>query len=394
MKKDIQFGFWNYIESGLLGKDAVKDWKELGMTLPMSFDFDDRKHDKQDMLDVLDECAAQGLQLIIRDKRTRFKRYQKVGREAFIQGVRAAFKDFGSHPAAFGFFIGDEPNEEEVQAFIDTAKILQAEMPSLVPFGNLLPYWGSSDYAMLAGKRPEEFYAIVDRILKETKLPLIAYDHYTQCLQEDQNQEAGINGWFYDLDTYRKVCKENGVDFYVTALCVGHWAYRVPTEDDFRWQISTALAHGARGVLWFHLYCLNGDLSYRGAPYYGNEFQRTETFSYLARQQKLFQQCHVEQFNKMELTDVYHVGHIYDPSMRFCADDTVKEVRGDRHYPAIVSYFKEFDSDERWVCVVNAHQRYSNLMTVDFTCGASYRFWLAPGELRLFKISDVEKSVK
>jgi recombination protein RecR len=34
----------------------------------------------------------------------------------------------------------------------------------------------------------------------------------------------------------------------------------------------------------------------------------------------------MEQFNKMELTDVYHVGHIYDPSMRFCEDDTVKEV--------------------------------------------------------------------
>ncbi len=395
MNNDIKFGFWNYIDSGKMGKEAVSDWKELGMNLVMSFDFDlDKQHNKQDMLDILDECFAQDMQIIVRDKRTRFKTYQQVGEKAFTQGVKDAYNDFGKHPAVFGFFIGDEPNFEQVPAFIEAAKIVRAEMPNLVPFGNLLPYWGSSDFAMLAGKPASYFYETVDKILKETKLPVIGYDHYTQCLQEDQNQEAGIDGWFYDLDMYRKVCQENGIPFYVTALCVGHWAYRVPTEDDFRWQISTALAHGARGVLWFHLYNLNGDFSYRGAPFYGNQFKRTETFNYLARQQDLFNQCYAEQFNKMELTDVYHVGHIYDPARRFCADDILKEVNSDYHYPIIVSYFKEYDSEERWVCIVNAHQRYTNLMTIEFTCGAKQRFWLAPGELRLFKLSDIEKSVQ
>ena len=160
------------------------------MNLCMSFDFDVRKHNKQDMLDILDECAAQGMKIIIRDKRTRFKRYQKQSKDEFVKGVKEAYEDFGKHPATFGFYIGDEPNAEQEQAFIDTAKILLKEMPGLVPFGNLLPYWGSSDFAMLAGKKAEYFYETVDRILKETKLPLIGYDHYTQCLQEDQNQEA------------------------------------------------------------------------------------------------------------------------------------------------------------------------------------------------------------
>ena len=50
MKKDIKFGFWNYIDSGKIGKEAVSDWKELGMNLAMSFDFDVAKHNKQDML--------------------------------------------------------------------------------------------------------------------------------------------------------------------------------------------------------------------------------------------------------------------------------------------------------------------------------------------------------
>ena len=391
MDKSIKLGFWNYIESGKIGKDAVNDWKELGMNVAMSFDFDVTKHNKQDMLDILDACKEQGLKLIIRDKRTRCKRLEKMEEADFIQGVREAYADFGKHEATFGFFVGDEPAPEQEQSFIDTTRILLKEMPGLIPFGNLLPYWASSDFCMETSKSPDYFYGIVDRILKETDVPVIAYDHYTQCLQEDGNQEVGINAWFYDLDMYHKVTKDNGKFFYVTALCVGHWGYRVPNEDDIRWQIYTALAHGARGVFWFHLYNLKLDYSYRNAPYFGDNFKRTETFTYISRQQEIFEQCYKEQFDKMEMTAVYHTGHIYDPSKRFCSDEILREVTGRFTYPTIITYYKEFDSEERWVSVVNAHQRYANLIRLYFTCGKNEVVWLAPGEMKLFKLSDLEK---
>ncbi len=392
MNKDIKFGFWNYIESGKIGKEAVRDWKELGMNLAMSFDFDVAKHNKQDMLDILDECKAQGLQIILRDKRTRFKTYQVLSKEEFLKGVREAYDDFGKHEATFGFFAGDEPNEDDLPAFIDVMRILREEMPNLTPFGNMLPYWASSDFDMCTSGSAEHYYELVDRTFKGSKTPLIAYDHYTQCLQDnEENQEAGINAWYYGLDMYHKASKENGASFYVTALCVGHWAYRVPTEDDFRWQISTALAHGARGVFWFHLYNLVGDSSYRNAPFYGSKFKRTETFTYLARQQEIFRETLMEQFNKMELTAVYHTGHIYDPSKRFCRDEIIEEVNGKFSYPTIISYYKEFDSDERWVSFVNAHQRYANLVRIKFACGAKRDVWLAPGEMKLFKLSEIEQ---
>jgi hypothetical protein len=73
MDKNIRFGFWNYVESGVFGKEVVKDWKAMGFHIPMSFDFDVEKHDKSQMLEILDECEKEGLQLIIRDKRTRFR---------------------------------------------------------------------------------------------------------------------------------------------------------------------------------------------------------------------------------------------------------------------------------------------------------------------------------
>lgn len=394
MNKDIKFGFWNYIKSGILGKEAVKDWKELGMNLAMSFDFDVELHDKAQMLEILDECKAQGIQLIIRDSRTRYKRYARVSLEEFLCGVREAYKDFGWHEATFGFFAGDEPTAEYEQAFTDVLRILLEEMPNLTPFGNVFPYWGGSDFDMLTGKKPEHFYGVTTRMLQESGTPVLAYDHYSQCVEDNHNQEVGISTWFYNLDMFHKVTKENGRIFYVTGLCVGHWAYRVPTEDDFRWQINTALAHGARGIFWFHLYNLVGDSSYRNAPFYGKDFKRTETFTYLARQQDIFQQELMEQFNKMELTDVYHTGHFYDPTKRFCSDDTVREVNGKFSYPTIISYYKEFDSEERWVSIVNAHQRYANLITVYFACGATKQVWLAPGEMKLYKLSEIEQEAK
>ena len=136
---------------------------------------------------------------------------------------------------------------------------------------------------------------------------------------------------------------------------------------------------------------MKGDNSYRNAPFYGENFKRTETFTYLARQQDIFGQELMQQFNKMELTDVYHTGHIYDPTKRFCADDTIAEVNGKFSYPTIISYYKEFDSEERFVSIVNGHQRYANLITVYFACGVMKKVWLAPGEMKLYKLSEIEK---
>ena len=65
-RMDFKIGFWNYVETGILDpKKAVKDWKELGMTLPMSFAYDPKKHKKEDMIALLDECQKEGMKVIV-----------------------------------------------------------------------------------------------------------------------------------------------------------------------------------------------------------------------------------------------------------------------------------------------------------------------------------------
>lgn len=387
MTREIKFGFWNYVESGVFGKEAVQDWADMHCNLPMSFTYDCTRHNKQDMLDILDECQARGMKLILRDRRTSFKTLERIGEESFVQGVKDAYADFGTHPAAFGFFVGDEPRPDQNALYIKTVQLVMQHAPGLIPFGNLVPYWGGgSDYDMLVGAPEEEHTKLVEDYLRETKVPLLGYDQYTQCLNEAHNQEVGINSYFMVLDKYHELTKKYDIPFYSTLLSCGHWGFRLPTEDDIRWQIYTALAHGARGILWFHLYQYDAGSSYVGMPLCGPDRLRTPLFEIISRQQYIFDCYYRQIFDKLEMTAVYHTGHIYDPRKRFCADDVLLDVNGKFSYPTIITYYKHTETGRRWMSVVNAHQRLSNRIKLTFQSGKTEQFWLAPGEMKLLEI--------
>jgi uncharacterized FAD-dependent dehydrogenase len=100
MDKNIKFGFWNYAPLGILNnKDAVQDWVECGINLPMSFTYDHLINKKEEMLELLDECFKHDLKLIISDTRTLFTNLRKISLEQFKKDVKAAMGDFASHPA-------------------------------------------------------------------------------------------------------------------------------------------------------------------------------------------------------------------------------------------------------------------------------------------------------
>lgn len=390
MEHNIKFGFWNYAPFGIIeNKQAVKDWVEVGSNLPMSFVYDFEKVEKDEMLGLLDECQKFHLKLIISDTRTLFTNLRSMTEEQFRSLVKAAFRDFGHHEAAFGFYVGDEPSPQETDLYIAAMKIVMEETPGLVPFGNLLPYFDITD---CENKDYEYFKGILNKILKETKAPVIGYDQYTQCFDDLANQKLGLESYFIGLDKYREICKKNNVPFYMSLLSVGHWQYRVPTEDDIRWQISTAFAHGARGIIWFYFYQNNYDYSYRLSPFTNYGLKKTPMFDIIAREQYLFKQRCEEQFNKMELVEVYHLNDEYYESKTFKCDDNIKDIILDRKMPVIISYYKEFDSDKKWVSFVNGSQKYANLFRITFTNGHKEVFWLSPGEIRLFDLDIVTKN--
>ena len=111
-------------------------------------------------------------------------------------------------------------------------------------------------------------------------------------------------------------------------------------------------------------------------------------FDIIARQQYLFKMGFEEQFNKMELVDVYHLN---DPLYLGKKDikDASCAVKTDRNFPVIVSYYQEFNSDKKYLSFVNGSQRFSNLLRIVFKGDKKVDLWLAPGEMRLFDLAEV-----
>ncbi len=285
-------GFWNYFQFGKLDNvAAVKDWKELGITLPMTFRYNPETDTPEQMLSLLDECEKAGMKAIVFDMRTLFWTYKKVGEEAYIAGVEAAVNEFGSHPATFGFHIGDEPGTQDIESAIAACQIVRKLAPNLTPFINLFPFWEDDNYSqenLLGVTTAREYKAKLDDFVKRSGVKILAYDCYGQCSYFQK--ERYRSGYFRNLKIFGEVAKENGIELWTSLLCVGHFSLRVPTADDIRWQIATAIAHGATCIQWFEIYKKSYEGCWRGSPVdeFGN---RTETFARLARENRIFSEC-------------------------------------------------------------------------------------------------------
>ena len=117
----------------------------------------------------------------------------------------------------------------------------------------------------------------------------------------------------------------------------------------------------------------------------------TPTFDFIKRQQYIFDCYYREKLDRIYMTNVYHVGHIYDPGKRFCEDEYIKDVNGKYSLPIILSYYKEYDGEERWISLVNGDQRRANQITLTMQNGSKKSYWLAPGEMHLERLSDLLK---
>jgi len=268
MKKKFPLGFWNYVETGVYGPEAVKDWVDCGMSLVLSPYFDVEKHNTTDLIAILNECERQGIKVIIDDRRVRWDD-ASVDPNGYRKRFKAAYDDFGKHPATFGFYIGDEPHavttyphSKQFDDAIAAHKIQLELAPELTPFINFLPYRKGREKEMLLCDSFEEW---AENFVKASGLRLFSYDNYTQ-MNPQGPEEEGINCYYENLYMYSKVAKKAGIPFWVTNLSVGHFRYRCPKEDDFRWQLNTSVASGAKCILWFFLYMRHTRINYRVAP--------------------------------------------------------------------------------------------------------------------------------
>ena len=351
-------GFWNYTRTGQLGIDAVHDWKDLGMSFAMSPEFYPDIDDKKIILAMLDECEKLGLRMLICDARVRWHGASSDP-EGYRARFRAAYEDFGRHPACMGFHIGDEPADERAFADCIQANKIQLEIaPELVPFVNFLPYRDGIEKSILHTDTFEEW---AESMAKNADLKLLSYDCYTQMNPEIE----GMDRYFKNLRKFSSAAAASGIPVWTTLLSVGHFRYREPNENDLRWQLSTAAACGCKGIMWFFVYLRYPHGNYRKPPI--DEFwERTETFGWLSRVNRNFQHRFGQFFLNAELKKTWMIEKSFGgyPLLEGKVDEFIDSIESVHGLPAIVSLY-ERDGD-KYICLVSNTPLESGLFRIHF----------------------------
>lgn len=406
-------GFWNYRPIEKVTVEDVRAWADCGMTLTMSPSYIPSPDNRRRMLELLDECSRLGLRLILCDRRSGWEGASSDP-DAYRARFREACADFAEHPAVYGFHVGDEPSRCHMDDVAAALRIQREEAPSLTPFLNLLPTWGG-EYAGY-----DNVDACFDDLAARVPLKLLCYDRYSQMNPEDEGTEA----YFDDLRRYNALALRMGVPCWTTLLCVGHFRYRVPSEDDLRWQLSTALASGCRGILWFMFYLSAPNSNYRMAPI--NMFgEKTTTYTALRNVLRQFNATHADAFRTLTLRDCYHVRRAWGGYRLFAegCDDAVTRVESLHGVDAIVSFFTGADGKKYLALTGNSKTESGQLaLTVRKSAGRMVRVgpyagnpdvqinfhdeglsdcgdhfvytpWLAPGQLNLYRF-DPENETK
>lgn len=338
--KKFPLGFWSCYPYSIAGmtEQEISDMAACGMTLTMSPGTNPSL--KAETLRALDLCEKYGIQLILVDSRTHWTNIRK-GADAYRTAMREAYEDYGKHPAAFGFFLGDEPHEDQMDDCTAAYKIALEEGPGLVPYLNQNP--GYADKCK--------------KFVKESGCRLLSYDRYTQMNPDPESEVPFIR----DFAEYKALAEEVDVPLLSIMLSVGHFRYRVPSIDDYRWQMGVALACGANAIFWFTYHTPQRNNNYRGAPI--SEFGvKNPTYYALQDLQLRFNRDYADLFNHCDFRGVYSVNQHYPVMKPFTPEAAVQagvpellDVFSDRNTPILVTFLEGRDqyAGRRYVMVTN-----------------------------------------
>ena len=284
MKKGYKIGFWNYKNVPENPEKDVERWADIGFNLASSFECSNTENDKQRVKTMLRSCEKNQIKAILFDARARYTELKLKGEEIYKQNIRAVMRDFADYNSFEYLFLGDEPKKEDLDIVAKAYEIVREEC-HFIPFVNYFPKLEFEGYRGCTGFSVEEFEIEMQEHFEKVQPEIISYDCYTQL--EEFNPTEGIRIYFENLIIFSRLAKKFNAELWTSLLSVGHWQYKLPTEDDIRWQYSTSAAFGVTGMMWFYLYQWKLEDNYRGAPIdLYNE--RTATYDALKRQTKIF----------------------------------------------------------------------------------------------------------
>jgi len=396
-------GCWTYFPFAKTWDTLAQDYHDLGLTNPMTPVFNDGD-DPEKMVRLLDQFHELGMQVIVYDNRVTAKAGVYVDEATFRVRFQKSLDQFGSHPAVFGFYVGDEPDAPDAAEFFKTARIQREMAPHLVPFLNLLPW-----FDWIGERMGTTAYApYLDRAIKEGHLAQVGYDCYTQMWEGD----SGYDVYFDNLREMRDASNRHNIPFCNTLLSSGHYDYACPDQDDFRWQISTSVALGAKALTYFYVAGIHPHCNYRHFPI--NTFcERTEAFYWLSEENRIFLARYGDLMLQLTCVKSEFTKKAYGGLNLFAPDDTLLGADNAKDINMLISTFVGPDGTKYRVVVnmdrkknIEARLRFAPGVKVSRLAweqqwencgvltdavgalsqdGAVTSLWLAPGQMEVLR---------
>jgi hypothetical protein len=185
---------------------------------------------------ILDFCRQVGIKGMIADQRM----VASLDAPDARAKLDAIVKDYGEHPALYGYFVIDEPSAadfEKLGAVVAYLKEKDAKHPGYI---NLFPTGATTQ--QLGVDAYEEY---LERFTKAIRPAVLSYDHYPFIVGHDRPDYAR------NLALARNAALKSKIPFWQIALCVQHYSYRHLTEPELRYQAMQTIAFGGRGLMWY-----------------------------------------------------------------------------------------------------------------------------------------------
>ncbi len=395
--------FWSNVNMQSMVPDAPGMWRDLGITLAMSPGYS--AADKEDVIKLLDRCAELDIKVIMRDYRTHWRNLTKLSEAGYRTLFQQVLDDFGSHPAVYGFFAGDEPDAKDTADAFSALRVQGEMAPHLVAYLNLLPWFTWLAYRFGTSNLAD----YLDRVVSEGHAKLLSYDCYAQM----QDEFNGLDIYFENLREYYLAAKRLDVPFFNIALSCGHYRYRCPSKNDLQWQLGTSVAHGAAGVSWYVIQLTGINDNYRNAPI--NQMgERTQAFTDMSEVNRGFNNYCGEIVAGLKIDTCYHVGKAYGGMPLFEPFGNVLEVESNDDVPLIFSRFYDKEGKTYYIVCCNSPEETTyvsitmktgfNLLRCDYgntfrnigthtdpigakdvQMGQTAGIWLSPGQIALLK---------
>ena len=151
--------------------------------------------------------------------------------------------------ALWGYQLADEPSATLFPALRNWTQSIAAANPDALRFINLLPACAGEKFSGVK-RLPMTYDEYVGNFTLVVRPQVLSMDSYPIFGQA----EASIDQRIYrsNLATMRRHSLAAGIGFWSFFNCVPYSNHFDPTPAQLRWQALTALAYGAKGVLWYY----------------------------------------------------------------------------------------------------------------------------------------------